>query len=179
MDQTRLLRLLVDVDRLTVLGQSALGPVEVDELASRLNIPRRRLQRAVGKLREAGILDEDLRLDRAALRTMAESLSAVTEPAGPLVLDGPWTPEERRILANAFTGIRLTRIPAQRFRRRVVLERLAQEFDIGIHYAEKEVNTKLRSFHPDYAALRRYLVDEGFLDRAEGHYWRIGGRVEV
>ena len=30
----------------------------------------------------------------------------------------------------------------------------------------------------DYAALRRYLVDEGMLSRADGVYWRTGGRYE-
>jgi len=33
--------------------------------------------------------------------------------------------------------------------------------------------------HPDHAALRRYLVDEGFLERAGGIYWRTGGTVEL
>ena len=31
--------------------------------------------------------------------------------------------------------------------------------------------------YPDYATLRRYLVDEGLLTRADGVYWRTGGRV--
>ena len=29
--------------------------------------------------------------------------------------------------------------------------------------------------HADTAALRRYLVDEDFLSRAAGEYWRSGG----
>jgi hypothetical protein len=33
------------------------------------------------------------------------------------------------------------------------------------------------ALHPDYAALRRYLVDEELMDRAGGEYWRIGGPV--
>jgi hypothetical protein len=33
----------------------------------------------------------------------------------------------------------------------------------------------LRQFHDDVAALRRYLVDEEFLDREAGEYWRSGG----
>ena len=37
------------------------------------------------------------------------------------------------------------------------------------------VNLILGRRHQDTAALRRYLVDEGLLDRAEGHYWRSGG----
>jgi hypothetical protein len=37
----------------------------------------------------------------------------------------------------------------------------------------------LRRAHPDTAALRRYLVDEGFMERAHGIYRRAGGTLEV
>jgi hypothetical protein len=56
---------------------------------------------------------------------------------------------------------------------------VARTFEPGHRYPEREVNDVLRSFWPDYAALRRYLVDEGFLDRADGVYWRAGGTVET
>ena len=59
----------------------------------------------------------------------------------------------------------------------MVLERLALEFEAGRRYSETEVNEILGTFHEDYASLRRYLVDEGLLDRAEGQYWRAGGRA--
>jgi hypothetical protein len=35
----------------------------------------------------------------------------------------------------------------------------------------------LRAWHDDHAALRRYLVEEGLLGRANGEYWRTGGWV--
>jgi hypothetical protein len=35
------------------------------------------------------------------------------------------------------------------------------------------------AFDNDHAAIRRYLVDDGFLDRDHGVYRRAGGRVEV
>ena len=53
----------------------------------------------------------------------------------------------------------------RRGKRLPVLDRLAQEFDPGVKYSEREVNDALREFHPDVAALRRYLVEEGFMDR--------------
>ena len=37
----------------------------------------------------------------------------------------------------------------------------------------------LKAFHPDVAALRRYLVEEGLLDREGGEYWRSGGTFPV
>ena len=54
---------------------------------------------------------------------------------------------------------------------------LAQEFEPGRRYSEPMVNLMLGKWHEDTAALRRYLVDEGFLDREAGEYWRSGGTV--
>lgn len=77
-----------------------------------------------------------------------------------------------------FSGRRLTSIPGARSKRLIVLERLAQEFEPGLRYSEPEVNFTLQLWHADYASLRRYLVDEAFLTRAEGVYWRTGGRYD-
>ncbi|HET6965906.1 MAG TPA: DUF2087 domain-containing protein, partial [Acidimicrobiales bacterium] len=72
---------------------------------------------------------------------------------------------------------RLVAIPARRSKRLQVLDFLAQEFEPGVHYPEAEVNRRLSSWHSDVALLRRYLVDEGFLDRTRNcrEYWRSGG----
>lgn len=74
---------------------------------------------------------------------------------------------------------RLHTIPSRRAKQLRVLDRLAQLFDLGVVYPEAEVNARLSAVHPDVAALRRYLVDEGFLSRDSGHYWRSGGTVDV
>jgi len=46
-------------------------------------------------------------------------------------------------------------------------------------YPERDVNFILGMVHADYAALRRYLVDEGLLQRRDGFYWRSGGTFDV
>lgn len=61
----------------------------------------------------------------------------------------------------------------------MVLELLAQELEPGRRYTDAMVNLILGRWHADAAALRRYLVDEGFLDRAAGEQWRSGGEVEI
>jgi hypothetical protein len=66
-------------------------------------------------------------------------------------------------------------MPARLSRRRLLLDEVARAFEPGVRYPEPAVNEFLRQIHPDHAALRRYLVDEEFLDRADGVYWRIGG----
>jgi hypothetical protein len=72
---------------------------------------------------------------------------------------------------------RIESMPAKRSKRLVLLDHIAGQFEIGIHYSELEVNAILREVYDDYVALRRYLVDEGFLDRDHGDYWRSGGTV--
>ncbi len=61
----------------------------------------------------------------------------------------------------------------------MVLDHVARVFEPGVRYPEREVDAILRAFHPDHAALRRYLVDEGFLSRENGEYWRTGGTVVI
>jgi hypothetical protein len=73
----------------------------------------------------------------------------------------------------------LTTIPSKRSKRLVVLDHLAQSFELGVVYPETDVNNRLGRFHADVAALRRYLVDEHFLTRRDGFYWRSGGSVSI
>ena len=174
---TDYLRIAVDPIRLAVLGTAAMGPLDSRALASRLGVPERRVRREVGKLAEAGLLTESLELDREALRQIAAALPQ-TAAMDPAIADGPWSEDEAVVLSRFFSGSRLVEIPANRAKRAVVLERLALEFEPGLRYTEREVNSVLQVFHPDYAALRRYLVDDGLLSRADGSYWRTGGRTE-
>lgn len=140
-----------------------------------MNATERETLSALGKLRAAGLLDEGDRLNRSALRLIAESLPQAPAPDPAIIAEG-WSPDEAEVLSRFFEGARLTSIPSSRAKRLVVLERLAQEFEPGLRYREAEVNFALQLFHPDYAALRRYLVDEGLMTRADGVYWRTGGR---
>ena len=84
-------------------------------------------------------------------------------------------PESAKVLRAFVHDGRLTSIPTARSKRLVVLDVLAQEFELGQRYSEQMVNLMLGKWHADTAALRRYLVDEGFLDRESGVYWRVEG----
>jgi hypothetical protein len=86
--------------------------------------------------------------------------------------------DEEAVLRAFFRDGRLSEIPMKVSKRRIVLERIALEFEPGRRYDEREVNAVVGAFFNDHAALRRYLVDEGFLDRKTGVYWRAGGRVD-
>lgn len=172
------LRIALDPVRLAVLGHAATQPIDTVALAEQLGVPAKKVLGAVAKLREAGLVTEDLKLDRAALQDIGAALPDF-EQAAPEITAGDWSTEEVVVLDRFFEGSRLKEIPASRSKRIIVLERLAQEFEPGVRYGERQVNLILQMIHPDYAALRRYLVDDGFLTRADGVYWRTGGRFET
>ncbi len=169
-------RLLLDPIRLAVAGDAVAGSSDIAALAARLGVDERAVAEARGKLAAAGLMDGDM-LDRDALRAVAQALPT-DPPASESVVDGPWSAEEVDVLGRFFSGGRLQSIPANLTKRRVILERLAQEFEPGLRYDEADVNFRLQLFYHDYASLRRYLVDEGMMDRADGVYWRTGGRYE-
>lgn len=91
----------------------------------------------------------------------------------------------RAIAAHAYrTWVRdgrLVGLPAKRSRRLPLLDLVAQDFEPGRVYGADQVDQALARWHPDTAALRRYLVDEGFLDRLPdgSRWWRCGGSVDL
>jgi len=88
-------------------------------------------------------------------------------------------PDYDTILAKYMKDGRITVWPRTRERRAVLLDFLAQSFEPSREYPERRVNEILGRFHDDFAMLRRYLVDEGFMDRDHGIYRRAGGSWEI
>jgi hypothetical protein len=175
------LRALADPERLSIAGLLARAPRAASELRDQLGLPVTRLRRHLTRLTSAGVvrLEADrrtYRLDPGTLRRVAEAVGPPREAGLAL---GAATDDEESVLRTFFRNGRLAEIPARESKRRIVLERIAIEFEPGVRYDEKEVNAIVGRFFNDYAALRRLLVDEGFLARDHGVYWRAGGRVDV
>ncbi len=70
---------------------------------------------------------------------------------------------------------RIVNLPSKHAKRLLVLDWLAQDFEPGKRYSEQMVNLIIGRRHADTAALRRYLVHDGFMEREGGQYWRAGG----
>jgi hypothetical protein len=175
------LRALASPDRLAVAGTLARGEATASDLASMLGMPVAAVRRHLSRLSAAGLaaVEPDRRTYRfvpEALRRAARNVGPVRDAGLPL---GAIDAGEEAVLRAYFRGGRLTEIPSKLSKRRIVLARLALEFDVGVRYPERQVNETLKRFDDDYATLRRYLVDEGFLSRDKGLYWRSGGPVEV
>ncbi len=178
-DAAAIAGLLADERRRRVVAALVLGSSTVDEVRRSTGLSTRDVAEALSRL-VAGELVERSDDGRHILLGEAFRRAAVAAaPARPAPDPTGDAPEdEARVLRTYFRAGRLTRIPTQRAKRLVVLDRLAQEFEVGLRYSERQVNAALRRLHPDVASLRRYLVDEGYLDREPGgEYWRAGGTV--
>lgn len=84
--------------------------------------------------------------------------------------------ERDQILKTTFESLdplKLKHFPAKDKKKVVVLTKIAEEFDAGREYTEKEINKVLMPIFDEYIIIRRYLIEYGFIDReADGSkYW--------
>jgi hypothetical protein len=178
MEAGTIVGLLADPVRLKVVAALALGAGTIEEVADTAALSLKDVALAARRLARAGLVHRDghtLALHAERFGEAARAAAAMAPPAQRLSED----PAEDAVLRTFLRDGRLVSIPAQRSKRRVVLEHLVCVFEPGVRYPEREVNALLAAWHPDVAALRRYLVDEELLTREAGVYWRSGGYVEV
>lgn len=167
--------LLADRDRRRVFAAVVLGAETLEELSARTGLALPAVWRALRRLRREGVVDvTDDRWQVQGDLITRRAREAAPEPED--VGEGV-PPRDAAVLRAFLRDGRLTKIPTARSKRLVVLDHVARVFEVGVRYPEREVVVLLRAFYPDHAALRRYLVDEQFLAREAGVYWRSGGTV--
>jgi DNA-binding transcriptional ArsR family regulator len=183
LDAAKLVGLLADDDRRRVVAALVLGAADSSSVVAATDLPAARVGRAMARLEDAGLVergrDGTLVLIGQAFAHAARAAGAAGA-AGASDRAGVDPTDASAVAVSRFMRDgRLVSIPVARGKRLAILEVLSEEFEPGRHYSESMVNLILGRWHPDTAALRRYLVDEGFLDRAAGEYWRAGGPVVV
>ena len=177
------LKAFADPDRLRVLVHLADHESTEPEIARALGMPPSITRRHLGLLSASGLIERHgpagadaryrVRIDGfhelGQRLAVAEGSVASGPGVGPAGESLPG--EVARVLRGYFDDDRLTAIPANTAKRQVVLTYLRDRcFRERRAYPEKEVNQRLAVFHPDVAALRRYMVDGGLLTRAAGEY---------
>jgi hypothetical protein len=171
-----LVGLLAEPVRLRVFSAVVLGARTTAEVVERSGVTLREAVEALRRLADGGLVTAgpSLTAQLDELKHAARS-RASARPAESL------DPDRARdaVLRTFLVDGRLVAIPMVKSKRRIVLEHLVTVFEPGVRYPEKEVNAILRAWHPDHAALRRYLVEELLLAREDGVYWRIGGPVDL
>ena len=184
-----LLALLAEPDRLRALAAVTLGADSLPDVAEYAGLDPKSAAKAISRLVAGGLVEggsgEGYRVSYETLRAAARPPADESEPAEESGNEESGNEVLRRFIHKG----RLLAMPAAHSKRLVVLDHLAGLFEPGRRYPEPEVNELLGRYHPDYAMLRRYLVDDGFLDRADEPapsgtrsvkvYWRTGGTVDL
>ena len=168
-----LFKCLADRTRLQILRTLAREDAYVELLAERLGMAPSTISFHLKKLTDIGAVSSQ----KAQYYTMytlnrqlfdQTMLSILQEESDEAAIQ-----DERERLWREKDG-RLRTIPAQRKKRLIVLERLAEAFECGRAYSEREVNLIIADFHDDFCTLRREMVDERLMSREDGRYRRIG-----
>ena len=156
-----------------------LGAATVDAVKADTGLDTRAAAKAVQRLVDTGLV---IRGDDGTLHLLGEAFALAARAEAertPRSAEHDDEPENVARVLRAFVHDgKLTSIPSGHSKRLVVLDWLAQRFEPGRRYPERTVNAILADVHPDTAALRRYLVDDGLLERDRGEYWRSGGTFD-
>ena len=167
---------MASAERLRIVGVLARGRATQAEIAEHLHVPVRDIFNHLAFLANVGVVNETdgvYDLDEKAIESFARGQFEGKRPA----FEAKEEPEDaRKVLKNFLNADgSLKQIPPQGNKLLIVLNFIVDAFAFDTNYTEKEVNTILRRFHLDTAALRRYLVDNGLMDReSDGtRYWRV------
>jgi excisionase family DNA binding protein len=76
------------------------------------------------------------------------------------------------VIDNFIKNGRVKSLPAQRKKRRYVLEYILKEFKTDKVYSESEVNEIIQKFYDDFCTVRREFIIEQMMTRANGRYHR-------
>lgn len=172
------LKVLADKSRLQIVGLLADEERTVEELAAALNLKAPTVSHHLNRLKEQDLLRMraegtvhyySLKEARLAERLLELTPKSFRRTAADLGTER----FERRVIATFFEEGKLTGLPVQPKKRRVILRRLVEEFTPGVRYPEKQVNEILTRIHPDYATLRRAFIEEKLMAREKGIYRRL------
>ncbi len=169
---------LSDEDRLKIAGVLAIKPSTLQELSVETGIGYRELVRHLQHLEDAGLIHQRVNDDVSRYSLRLSSLQEMKSEI--LARPSQATPgsfntleDDEQAVLNAFLRDgKLIALPAQQHRREIVFRWLVDQFEYDWPYPEKEINVTLEQFHPDFALLRRELVDRGYMTRDHGIYIR-------
>ncbi|QTH40400.1 metalloregulator ArsR/SmtB family transcription factor [Cohnella sp. LGH] len=173
---------LADPTRIRILILLAGGELNGQTLAEKLTVTPATITHHAAKLREASLINE--RRDKNTIYFSLNDyfLKGNAEAALRLIYRGADNKEEEdmegtlektreSVIGNFFTKEgRLKHVPAQLKKKLIVLEHIVSSLEQGQKYAEKEINEFIKSYHEDFATIRREFIMHQFMYREDGVY---------
>lgn len=173
----RFFQVFSNESRLKIIGHLAGGEKSVGELADLLQLKEPTVSHHLAELKGIGLVSARAegtmriyRLETKALEAISKDIFAQPNLAA-LVKPSELTEEERTLRTWVKDG-RIVDIPAQEKKKQILIRWLARQIDPKRRWTEREFSEWLSQFNEDYAFLRRYLVDNHYMARENGIYWR-------
>lgn len=171
------LKAMSDADRLRIIGLLTQKRASRADITAQLKLPMQEVVDHLAFLEHVGVIsqkDDLYELDSDTLASLAREKLAQEHPS---YVPSPDLDDRSRKVLKAYLNPdgSIKQIPNQTAKLQVILNYLLQAFAPKTDYTEKEVNSILRRFNEDTAALRRYLVDAGLMARESNgsRYWRV------
>lgn len=168
-------KVMGNADRVRIAARLMDAPATVSELAEALGLKKVDTAEHVAALRAIDLVqpavDNTFVFDHKALFALNSFLLARENLPTPI---DDWPDENvRKTLRPFFEGYSLRQIPEGNKRFLMLLEWLVTLFDHGVQYSEQQVNDIIAQYNPDYATLRRGMIDANLMAREKGVYWRV------
>ncbi|CAM3520907.1 MULTISPECIES: DUF2087 domain-containing protein [Saccharibacillus] len=177
---------LADPTRIRMLILLREGELNGQALARRLSVTPATITHHAAKLRAASLIRERrdkntiyFSLDDYFIRSSGSATAELIYRRGADGEAAEIEPSELERQAKLRASVlksfltpdgRLKSIPAQLKKKLIVLEELVKRLEPGRPYEEREINDFIRSFHEDFATLRREFVMHQYMFRADGIY---------
>jgi hypothetical protein len=173
-------KVLGNESRLKILGLLAQEERSVNELAVILDVKEPTISHHLAMMKEMGLVDVQAAgneriysLVSSFLDNMNKDIFSQNNLATLVEENDNADAWDRKVLKAFVHGELIQEIPTKLKKRQVILKWLVEKFEEGVEYSEAEISQRLKQHHPDYAALRRYLIENGYMQRENGIYWRI------
>lgn len=175
----QLFKCLSDKSRLQILKSLAIEDMYVERLSERLGLTPPTISFHLKKLTEAGAVSS-YKNQYYTMYTLKKELFETSileilhEESDEAALQAERDAQYRkRVLDSFFEYGKLKTIPAQRKKKRIILEEIAKVFESGRIYSEREVNLLIADFHDDFCTIRRDMISEQLLTRENGQYQKL------
>jgi hypothetical protein len=169
---------LADPTRIKILILLANGELMGQELAEKLGVTPATITHHATKLRAASLINE--RRDKNTIyfslnHYFIKNNATATEHliyrkgnsnGGKDMMQEDQTRMKEAVIKNFFTSEgKLKSLPAQLKKKLIILEHLVSRLEKGRKYNEKEINDFIKTFHEDFATIRREFIMHQFMFR--------------
>ena len=172
-------KVLGNESRLKILGLLANQERSVGELAALLELREPTVSHHLATMKKLGLVNVRAKgntriywLDVKFLESMSKDILSQAQLAelAPADDENRW---EQKVLRTFVENGRITQLPARRKKQLVIMNWVVEHFEYDVRYPEADLNERLKQLNPDFASLRRYLIDHQLMARENNIYWRI------